>query len=312
MKIVFWGTRGSLPAPISSEEIQAKINAVVMKIRSGDLKNADSRQRFLSSLPKSLYGTVGGNTPCVQVISKDGNEIIFDAGTGIRSLSAKAPIPENKKYSIFLSHMHWDHIQGFPFFDPIYNPEVTLDIYSPFPEMAECLARQMRPPFFPVEFSSVKQRMNFFVISPGTEFEVGGLTVNCCKMSHPGASYAYSIKEGQNKFVYATDIELYIENHLHDKIVSDVFYNAQVAAIDSQYTLGEAMDKINWGHSPFAYTVDFAAEMGIKSLYLFHHDPSHTDQKLRDILQAAKRYSKYIASAHVKVGLAMDGLEIDL
>ena len=128
MKVVFWGTRGSLPAPLSAEDVQAKINAAVMRIREADIKSPDARQKFLSSLPQSIYGTVGGNTPCVQIVSKSGGNLILDAGSGIRGLAANTPIPESKRYTILLSHLHWDHIQGFPFFAPIFNPEVTLDI----------------------------------------------------------------------------------------------------------------------------------------------------------------------------------------
>ncbi len=312
MKVVFWGTRGSLPAPLSAEDVQAKINAAVMRIREADIKSPDARQKFLSSLPQSIYGTVGGNTPCVQIVSKSGGNLILDAGSGIRGLAANTPIPKSKRYTILLSHLHWDHIQGFPFFAPIFNPEVTLDIYSPFSNMAECLARQMRPPFFPVEFSSVKQRMNFYAITPGTEFEVAGVKVNCCKMCHPGASYSYSIREDGKKFIYATDMELYIESHIHDPLVEKVFRDADVACFDSQYTLGEAVEKINWGHSPFAYAVDFASEMGVKNLYLFHHDPSHSDKKLNSILQSAQWYAKFIARKAVNVKLAVERTEIEL
>lgn len=312
MKIIFWGTRGSLPAPLSAEEVQSKINAAVMSIKISDIESLDARQKFLSSLPKSVYGTAGGNTPCVQVIANNGSHIIFDAGTGIRAMGEKSAPPENKRYTMFLSHMHWDHIQGFPFFKAIYDNETVFDIYSPFNNMAESFARQMRPPFFPVEFSSVKQNMNFYAISPGTEFEAAGVKVNCCKMSHPGGSYSYSICDGGKKFVYATDVELYIENHFHDQNARAVFQNADAAVIDSQYTLGEAVEKMYWGHSPFAYAVDFASEMKIKSLYLFHHDPAHSDKKLDTILQAARSYAKFIAQTTVKVNLAIEGTEIEL
>ena len=312
MKVVFWGTRGSLPAPISAEEIQSKINAVVMSVQIGDIQSADSRQKFLSSLPKSLYGTAGGNTPCVEVVSKFGRELILDAGTGLRVMGEKSAPPESKRYAMLLSHLHWDHIQGFPFFAPIYESDCSIDIYSPFPNMAEALARQMRPPFFPVEFSAVKQKINFHIIEQGTEFFVGGLSINCCKMCHPGASYSYSVREGKNKFVYATDMELYTESHLQDANVYRVFKDADIAALDSQYTLGEAVEKMSWGHSPFAYAVDFAAEMGVKNVYLFHHDPEHSDKRLESILQSARWYAKFIASVPVKVNLAVERMELEL
>ena len=101
MKIRFWGVRGSIPTPISPEQIQAKINAVVQRIEPEDLESADSRERFLAGLPSWLYGTVGGNTPCVQLVTKDGKEMILDAGSGIRELGKKSVLPEDMHYDIF-------------------------------------------------------------------------------------------------------------------------------------------------------------------------------------------------------------------
>lgn len=312
MKIVFWGTRGSTPSPLSKEQIQAKIIAAVMRIQSKDIINADARQRFLASLPEYIYGTTGGNTPCVQLIANDGSHIIFDAGTGIRVMAKKSQAPENHHYSILFSHMHWDHIQGFPFFDPIFNPKTKIDIYSPFPDFEKNFSEQMKSPFFPVDFSAIRNRLNFITVEPGKEFQIGSVKLNCCKMSHPGDSYAYRAVEGKKKFVYATDVELYLDNDRYENEVKNVFQNADVAALDSQYTMKEAIDKIRWGHSPFSYAVDFAAQMGISKVFLFHHEPEHDDKKLDAILHAARWYAKFIVQAAVKVNLATEGTEIDL
>ena len=312
MKIVFWGVRGSTPAPLTKEQIQAKIIAAVMRVQQKDIVSLDARERFLASLPEYIFGTAGANTPCAQLVSKEGEQIIFDAGTGLRVMSKKSPQPENRHYSILFSHLHWDHIQGFPFFDPLFELNTKIDIYSPFPDTEKYFSNQMKAPYFPVDFDSVKDRVNFISIQPGKEFNIGSVRLNCCKMSHPGGSYAYCAVENGKKFVYATDVELYLDTHKYGKDVEAIFNNADAAVLDSQYTMKEAIDKIKWGHSPFSYAVDFAAQMGITKIYLFHHEPEHDDKKLDAILNAARWYAKFIVQTAVKVDLAIEGTEIDL
>lgn len=312
MKIVFWGVRGSIPAPLTREQIQAKIIAVMTRVQSKDLVSPDARQRFLAALPESVFGTVGSNTPCVQLLAKDGKQIIFDAGTGLRVMAKKSVPPEDGHYSILFSHMHWDHIQGFPFFDPLFKPDAKIDIYSPFPDFEESFKNQMKSPFFPVDFEAVKNKVNFITVQPGKDFYIGGVKLNCCKMSHPGDSYAYSAVEDGKKFVYATDVELYLDSANYEGEVRAVFGDADAAALDSQYTMKEAIDKIKWGHSPFSHAVDFAAQMGISKVFLFHHEPEHDDKKLDSILQAARWYSKFIVQADIKVNLAIEGTEVQL
>jgi glyoxylase-like metal-dependent hydrolase (beta-lactamase superfamily II) len=114
--IKFFGVRGSLPAPVTPDQIQAKISAVLERLTPQDIENEDTKTKFLSNLPKWLFGTTGGNTPCVEVRSKNGTEFIMDSGTGIRLLGKELPATKNNTYHLFLSHYHWDHIQGFPFF----------------------------------------------------------------------------------------------------------------------------------------------------------------------------------------------------
>lgn len=309
MDVKFWGVRGSLGSPLSPEQVQAKINAVVQLVQSKDLESPDSRQKFLSTLPPYVYGTVGGNTPCVQVTSSSNDILIFDAGTGMRALGQDSRLAA-AHYSLFLSHLHWDHIQGFPFFGPLYDPSVTIDIYSPVADIAEMFARQMRAPFYPVDFGAVKDRINFNVISPGKDYKVGGVTVACCKMNHPGDSHSYSVEEDGKKVVYATDIEL-SDFELTDD-VRKVFGDADAAILDSQYTPQDALDKSNWGHSAFSYALDFAVEMNVKKMYLFHYDPSYDDKKVNSIFQSAKMYSKSISTKNLEVELAIEGKSFSL
>ena len=310
MVVKFWGVRGSLAAPLSPEQVQAKINAAVQLVQPKDLESQDARQKFLSSLPPYVYGTIGGNTPCVQVTSSSNDVLIFDAGTGMRALGLDSHLAAATHYSLFLSHLHWDHIQGFPFFGPLYDSKVAIDIYSPSEDIAEMFARQMRAPFYPVDFGVVRDRIKFNVISPGKECRVGGVSVSCCKMNHPGGSYSYSVEEDGKKVVYATDVEL--SNFELNDDIKKVFGYADVAILDSQYTPQDALGKSNWGHSAFSYALDFAVEMKVKKAYLFHYDPSYDDKKVNSIFQSAKMYSKSISAQNFEVELAVEGKSFSL
>lgn len=116
MFIHFWGVRGSLPKPLNNENVQAKLTAAIARMTPKDLESAESKMKFISSLPDWIYGTYGGNTPCIELRPKSGEVILLDCGTGLRDYAMYGKQPEDRHYTIFLSHLHWDHIQGFPFF----------------------------------------------------------------------------------------------------------------------------------------------------------------------------------------------------
>ena len=154
MYVQFWGVRGSLPTPLSSDQIKSKISAIVQRISASDLVSTDSRENFIQNLPESLTSTVGGNTACIEAVNAAGTEFILDAGSGIRLLGKKLAKAKTKVIHIFISHFNWDHIQGLPFFDPIYNPNVEIHFYYPGDNIREYLSMQMQSPFFPVTLDS--------------------------------------------------------------------------------------------------------------------------------------------------------------
>lgn len=320
MTIKFWGVRGSLPTPITSAQIQSKISAVVQRITEDDIKSQDSRERFIASLPQWLLGTTGGNTACVELKGRCGTEVILDAGSGLRSMSFEGERPKDNHYNLMFSHFHWDHIQGLPFFAPIFDGKSTFDCYSARPDAREVLRAQMKSPYFPVDFDVVDKRMQFHTVKGGEPFKVGEFDVVSCAMEHPGGSTAYSFVESggdKKKFVFATDVELSgvaakDGSALTDEDKKAVFDGAACVVLDSQYTISEAYEKGGWGHSAFCYAVDFAAKWNIKDIYLFHHEPSYDDKKLHSILDTALWYAKYIERADVNVYLAREGLEVTI
>jgi len=313
MQIRFWGVRGSLPSPQLPSQIRSKISAILERLTPGDLESPESRERFLAGLPPWLFGTVGGNSPCVSVQLDDTDEmIIFDAGSGIRELGLAVSREKNKpsQYHIFFSHFHWDHIMGIPFFNPAYDSSVKVNFYSPLAALETALNGQMNSPYFPIHMESMASKKRFHILT--VPVNLSGVTISYRKLNHPGDSYSFKIDDGKHKFIYATDTELSSNDFIMNDENSSYFSKADIIVIDSQYTLGEAIEKYNWGHSAFSLAVDFAANWKIKHMVLFHHDPTYEDHKLFTILQSAKWYTERLNLKGIKLSLAMEGTEICL
>jgi phosphoribosyl 1,2-cyclic phosphodiesterase len=312
MLIRFWGVRGSLPSPMLPADIKAKMAVILEQMVPEDVADAESKARFLDGLPPWLYGTVGGNSLCVSVDIEGCDPIVFDCGSGLREMgiARNAVKPSPSQYHIFFSHFHWDHVLGFPFFNPAYNPSVTLDFYSPRAGLEECLRATMSEPYFPVRLETMMSKKNFHLLDG--PLSIGTATVDFKKMNHPGDSYSYVVSHNGKRFIYATDVELTHLDFAPNEENAVFFKDADVIVLDSQYTLEEAIEKYSWGHTAFSLAVEFAANWGIKHLVLFHHDPTYDDRKLYGILQSAQRYLQQMGIKGMEVSLATEGLEISL
>ena len=313
MLIHFWGVRGSLPSPVLPSEIKAKITTILERLIPDDIADAESRRRFIAGLPPWLYGTVGGNSLCISVDFEGfGEPVIFDCGSGLREtgIAYNALKPTPLQYHIFFSHFHWDHVLGFPFFNPAYNPSVTLDFYSPGPSLEESLHATMYEPYFPVRLETMMSKKRFHLLEG--PLSIGPASIAFKKMNHPGDSYSYVVSHDGKRFIYATDVELTPSDFAPNEENINFFKDADLIVLDSQYTLGEAIEKYNWGHTAFSMAVEFAVNWGIKHLVLFHHDPTYDDRKLYGILQSARWYLQRMDAKGIKISLAVEGLEISL
>ena len=317
MIVRFWGVRGSSPTPLAPEELRSKIAAVVQRIKPAHLKNSDTRQQFLSSLPPELFGTAGGNTACIEIRTADGTLIILDTGTGLRELEKRMRKYREKvtDIHIFLSHFHYDHLLGLPYFGSMYNPGVKVTFYSPYPAMQRILSGFMKVPYHPVDWQSFAAGINFRTLKMNETLKLGGTEINWIRRNHPNGSISYKITETGRSFIYSTDTELTEKDFRRTEKNVSYFQNADAIVLDAQYTLGEAIEKYNWGHSSYSLAVEFVREFAIKKLFLFHHEPLNTDAEMEGILRSAQWFDNRLehkSGSTLEIDLAREGYCFEL
>lgn len=237
----------------------------------------------------------GGNTPCVEV--RCGNQlIILDAGSGIRKLGIELLKEQPLKATILFSHLHWDHIQGFPFFKPAFDPRNHFMICAKRQlntTLRSLLAGQMMYPHFPKDLEDMAAEMSFHEVDPGDEFQVGAAHITGIAANHPDGCITFRIDFEGHSLVYATDVE-----HLEgaDPDLNSISRDADCLIYDAMFTgeeySGEAnggLAKRGWGHSTWQEGVKLAESVGVKRLVLFHHDPAHDDEFIEEIEKKARK-----------------------
>jgi phosphoribosyl 1,2-cyclic phosphodiesterase len=233
----------------------------------------------------------GGNTSCLEIRAADDRVIILDAGTGIRLLGG-ALMSEFQgrplKVDIFLTHYHWDHIQGLPFFAPLYrgDTEVTLHAAGKLGSIHDRLRGQMSAPYFPVDFDSASACIRFVELD-ASPIDVAGLRISCFPMHHPQGAFGYRLESGHGVAVYASDLEP--GNTDLDRVVREYAESADTLIYDSQFTPEEYLTHKGWGHSHWREAVSVASDARVKQLVLFHHDPSHDDPAVERIESDTRR-----------------------
>jgi phosphoribosyl 1,2-cyclic phosphodiesterase len=235
---------------------------------------------------------VGGNTSCVEVVC-GAARFILDAGTGIRTLGDALMKEGVVEATLLLSHHHWDHIQGLPFFTPIYLPTTKLTVIGPQMDRLnnfDVLRRQMSSPVFPVRLGELPCGLESREVVSGNVLEVGDTRIRIAKANHPGGCVAYRVEHAGRSVVYATDTEHYA---CMDPALLSLAAGADVLIYDSQYTPAEyrgehGPSKVGWGHSTYEEGARLAHAAGVGRLVLFHHDPRRNDRAVGEIERKAQ------------------------
>ena len=268
MRVQFWGTRGSLAKP------------------------GPTTLRY------------GGNTPCVEVRTADRTLVVLDCGTGAHGLGlALAASPEQPvRGHLLITHTHWDHIQGFPFFAPLFNRGNEWDIYAPGglgQQLEVTLAGQMEYTYFPITLAQCGAAIRFHDLGESS-FEIGGVRVTPRYLNHPALALGYRLEADGAVLVYAVDHEPHARDragpaaggrppsHREDQRHVEWLAGADLVIHDAQYTVAEYPQRTNWGHTPAEWAVDYAMAAGAKRLALFHHDPQRDDAALDRLLETCR------------------------
>ncbi len=304
MKIRFWGVRGSIPSP------------------------GPKTQKY------------GGNTACIELrVGPDNRIVIIDAGSGIRTLGnylmandlPKGPI----KADIFLSHTHWDHIMGYPFFTPIYIPGTKLMVHGPvsFEEdpLEEVVGGQMKYRYFPVNMGELASEIEYIRLKEDPHIDMGeGLVLRTKLLNHPITALGYRFEYNDKSVCTCYDTEpfrnLFITDPSHPAFdeamavegeevaieqnlaVEQFFAGTDLLICDAQYTAAEYGGRLNWGHTSIEYAIEAANRAGVKRLALFHHDPDRTDAALDEL---AETYCRPGKNGATEIFFAREGMEIE-
>ena len=281
MRVKVWGARGSVPAP------------------------GPQMNRY------------GGNTSCVQVTLAGGDELILDAGTGIRNLGLG--LSKRARIHILLTHLHLDHIQGLMFFPPCFRAESEITIWgpaSPEASLEDRVARYISAPLSPVEVRELPCSVSFRD-TPASQWELGGATIRAEAVTHRGPTLGYRISDGETTLAYIPDHEPALGAPLaglDPEWISgfDLARDADLLIHDCQYADDEYPDHVGWGHSRLTDTLTFARRVDARRLLLFHHDPLHSDEFLDRFAVAARRGWGELGGAKRHLELAMEGAELEI
>ena len=317
MLVRFWGTRGSIPVGMSAPALKKKLVSVLTKAIGKSLETVAEVEAFVEQ-EWPTPSTFGGESSCVQIDVGGPEYILCDMGSGARvfgnhMLATHGP-GKGQTYHVFMSHVHWDHINGFPFFTPSYIPGNTVRFYGCHAGLEEAFRRQHGPPSFPVPFNYLGGRIEFVRLEPGVTYDIGGARVRAMLQHHGGDSYGYRFEHGGKSLVYSTDSEHKLENQAATDAFVEFFRDADLVIFDAMYSLADAISvKEDWGHSSNIVGVELCQMAGAKHLCMFHHEPVYDDERLLTVLAETRRFEEITREGtRLEVSSAYDGMEIVL
>ncbi len=272
------------------------------------------------------FSAFGGNTSCLEV--RHGKElIIIDAGTGIQPLGLDILKSEIKTIHLFIGHTHWDHIQAFPFFTPVYIKDFEINIYAPkgFGRSAEDLfSGMLKREYFPVKLEEMEAKLNFIELADFEPLQIGEVKISYDYTVHPGITFCFKIETNNKKIGYATDNEFLTGHHDNPHLIKEeddrlepsrhllaFFKGCDLLIHEAQYTTDEYKTKVGWGHSSISNATALIRLCRIKQWIITHHDPTHNDDFLREKLQIQKDILQE-ANIECQVEMAYDGMKIKL
>lgn len=324
MKVKIWGVRGSLPSPLTPREIEERVGAAIRLFLERGHRDASQIESFLASLSADQLGGFGGNTPSIEITTPRGHAII-DGGSGIRALGVelmKGPCGQGKgRVDILMTHFHWDHLIGLPFFQPFYVPGNEIHFHAVQPELPNIIATIFQPPYFPVEIARLQASLQFHRLSPREPIQLNDLKVTPYRLDHPDPCWGYRCEQGGKVFSHCVDSETVRFSRAELAEDLPLYQGVDLLLFDAQYGLIESMKREKWGHGSASVGLDLAIREGIRQILFMHHDPSSQDTRVHSVEDETRRYFETQQKQAkrngepmpaVEWGFAREGMEIEL
>jgi phosphoribosyl 1,2-cyclic phosphodiesterase len=318
MLVRFWGTRGSIPVALTSADIRRKVEAALSLAVAKGVDTPEKVRSFIENdLDFSIAQTYGGQSPCVEIETGRAEYLVCDMGSGARAFGGHIMAAQNGRpivVNVLMSHVHWDHIMGFPFFAPAYVPGARIRIFGCHDIVEKAFRLQQSAPCFPVDFSRLAADIEFVRLEAGKTVDIASFQVTPKLQRHTGDSYGYRFERDGKAVVYSTDSEHKLEDPAETESFVEFFRNADLVIFDAMYSLLDAVSvKEDWGHSSNMVGVELAQLANVRHLCMFHHEPAFDDERIQSVLNETIRFEQLTRGDQpLIVSAAFDGMEIEV
>jgi phosphoribosyl 1,2-cyclic phosphodiesterase len=296
LQLKYWGVRGSLPSAPNPQDWNTHIEGILRNFFTSGYRDLSQVAKYMASMEVPMVGGYGTATTCVSVQSPK-SQIILDGGSGIRNLSEKimsGTVGRGKgPFHIFMTHFHWDHVIGLPFFTPHFVPGNTIHYYGVQENLEEMIRGIFKKPYFPVPFEMLASKVHFHVLKPRVPIQVDDMTITPYQLDHPDPCWGYKVECGGKAYAHCVDTEGTRVSREEMGADLPLYQNVDLMYFDAQYTFPELAEKANWGHSAAQVGLDIAFRESIGHILFAHHDPGATIQQVQELKRQTQEYCNW-------------------
>lgn len=321
-KVKFWGVRGSIPSGETPEQWEQHFRLLLNRFFKEGYSKPDDVELFIQGLPRQWIGGFGVDTSCVEVRGTE-HSILIDGGSGLRRYGEDIThdLKGGEEHHILLTHFHWDHLIGIPFFPPMFRADQKIHFYAVQEDLERNIRLKFSKPFFPVSFEMLSSKIEFHALKPRQVNRIGEFNVTPFLLDHPDPCWGFKVEKDNLGYAHCVDTEGTRISREDLGLDLPLYQNIDLMYFDAQYTLPELAEKANWGHSAAQIGLDIAMREGIRYIVFGHHDPGATIKDLFNLRKQTREYHEWrvktaqtnrIHFNSVNWCYGYDGLVIDL
>lgn len=294
MTAKFWGVRGSLPSSPSPEQWVRDFESLMQGFFAAGFQKPEQVKEYIASQSLTKIGGFGTATTCVEIRTKK-SRIIIDGGSGIKNLGDHLVRHGEGRgpFHIFLTHFHWDHLIGLPFFVPHFIPGTLIHYYAVQPDMELMIRGKFKRPYFPVPYEGLRADIKFHQLEPRKPIMIDNMKVTPYQLDHPDPCWGYKIESEGKVYSHCVDTEGTRQSRESLGLDLPLYQNVDLMYFDAQYTLPELAEKANWGHSAAQIGLDIAFREGVKQLLFAHHEPGADTHQIDELNEQANDYYQF-------------------